>query len=124
MSYILKVEQEERIDKFEDFRIDDYKWKDAYQKIHNFIISNYTNFTANNNLFDSWIDVDYWLCGLIFWILFEKKTIITADNRLFEDIKSEIGKARNKYSKTPNQLGNLRERMKKSIEIYSRYVQE
>ena len=125
VSYILKVEQEERIDKFENFRIDDYKWKDAYQKIHNFIISNCTNFTADNKLlFDSWIDVDYWLCGLIFWILFKGKTITTADNKLFEDIKSEIEKARNKYPKTPNQLGNLRERMKDSIEIYSRYVQE
>jgi hypothetical protein len=126
VSFILEEELEERIDKFNGFEFDEYDWKNAYKTIYNFIQENYTKFTNDNNkTFNSWIESDYWLCGLIFWVLFKKQRIKEGDKEeLFKEIKEQIEKAKNKYSKTPNQLGNLRERMKDSIEIYSRYVQE
>lgn len=126
VSFILEEELEERTDKFNGFEFDEYDWKNAYKTIYNFIQENYTKFTNDNNkTFNSWIESDYWLCGLIFWVLFKKQRIKEGDKEeLFKEIKEQIEKAKNKYSKTPNQLGNLRERMKDSIEIYSRYVQE
>lgn len=76
------------------------------------------------------IDADYWLFGLIYIIIFKGKNI-SADklDELQEKIKGRIEakkyeseKNNNSYSKSPNRLGNLRERLGESIDIYKKYA--
>ena len=75
--------------------------------------------------FGSWIDADLWLFGLIYHVVFEGKTL-TSDEKLLERLKGEIDKeiARKNedYQRRSNSIGNLRERINKSIEMYKEYV--
>ncbi len=71
--------------------------------------------------FKSWIDADYWMFGLIYNILFKGKSFVIKTG-LINDIKNaiEAKKADTAYSKSPNRLGYLRERLVDSIEIFNR----
>ena len=74
---------------------------------------------VNGNSFKSWIDADYWLFGLIYIILFkgEEITITTSlVNTIIQTIESK--KLDQNYTKTPNRLVHLRERLIESINIY------
>ena len=77
------------------------------------------------NAFKGWIDADYWLFGLLYWVLYEGKSVNYNDEKLIASILTEISeKKRNiDYSKNPNRLGNLRSRIISSIRIYEDYVQ-
>lgn len=73
----------------------------------------------SSKLFTSWIDADYWLFGLIYFVLFEDKKVIINEN-LAGKIRKSIESKRNDraYSKSPNRLSNLRDRVSESISIY------
>ena len=79
----------------------------------------------DKNAFTSWIDADYWLFGLIYQIVFKGKTLVADKAALITSMGREIrSKKRDAvYSKSPNRLGNLRERMERSIKLIGRYVQ-
>ncbi len=77
--------------------------------------------------FTSIIDADFFLFGLIFYILFEDKAIQFSD-----DLKSNItkaienakkGKEGAKRRQSPNALNFTQQRIKKSLDIYKDYVQ-
>ena len=61
--------------------------------------------------------------GLIYWIGFKNKSIIS-DKSLIDKINTEISnkKSSEYYSKSPNLLKHLRERLKVSIQIYEEYA--
>ena len=86
------------------------------------------------NSFSTWIEADYWLFGLIYYIIFDGKrlsTTLTREKRggstttLQEEINAKIRskKGNGDYIRNTNRLGNLRERLKDSCEIYNHYVQ-
>lgn len=76
--------------------------------------------------YSSIIDVDITLFGLIYFIVFEKKEIdYTKKESIFKEINKEIEKIRRedtKHVKNPAAFKYLRYRVKRSIEIYARYV--
>lgn len=75
--------------------------------------------------FSSLISADYWLYGLIYHIVFIGKKLNDDVTNLVNELKTEIHTKINDktgYAKSPNQLGLLRDRIKKSVKIYSKYV--
>lgn len=75
-------------------------------------------------IFYSIIDLDMYFFGLIYTMVFEKKQIdVTRKEELKEEIKSKIQEYKNdlKHTKSPSNLGHLRERISSSIDIYSKY---
>ena len=79
------------------------------------------------NAFTSWIDADYWLFGLLYYVVFKGKKL-SKEKELIAELKKEILTKRSlpkddDYAKNPNRLGNLRDRMKLSIDIYGRYAE-
>ena len=76
--------------------------------------------------YGSIIDVDITLFGLIYFIVFEKKEIdYSKKESIFKEINKEIEKIRRedtRHVKNPAAFKYLRYRVKRSIEIYARYV--
>ncbi|MCL2888462.1 MAG: DUF262 domain-containing protein [Elusimicrobia bacterium] len=71
------------------------------------------------------VDADYYLFGLIYFVLFENKRIDTNKvNNLDKDIKQAISDAKEKEKRQPAALKYLTSRVKKSIEIYGRYIKD
>ena len=130
VSSIVGVEQEDNETKFDGFDFDtvfpDDCWKQRFEVLRDAINALKPNLGLNkDNAFTSWIDADYWLFGLIYYLVFEGKTLKPDTSGMVTEL-SQIIKAKRddkNYSKTPNRLGNLRERMKESIEIVKKYVQ-
>ena len=129
VSFVVGLEQENRIDKFEGFSFNEMfandLWSERYERIRIVIdgIKGKMGLDEKKTAFKGWIDADYWLFGLLYWMLFEGKDISFDDNL----IKSMSDKITNKkkdwyYSKNPNRLGNLRERIDASINIYKEYA--
>ena len=134
VSYIVGIEGT-RADLFGGFKFEEVfpnnSWKDCFLKAKETIdvLQNEMDLESKNNilLFKSWIDADYWLFGLLYFILFEKKSIdMTNSNSLANRIKEEIQEKKrdgtSSYVKAPNRLGYLRERISHSIDIYKDYV--
>lgn len=79
------------------------------------------------NQFNSIIEIDIYLFGLIYCIIFENKTIDTARKtdliaqlqEAMSDFRDESG-----HKKAPSALKYLRARMDRSIEIYDEYTNE
>lgn len=74
--------------------------------------------------FDSIIDVDMYFFGIIYLVLFKNKNVaIDRKNILNPKLEDSIKKFREDkdYSRAPNNLGNLRSRISKSIEIYEEF---
>jgi hypothetical protein len=77
------------------------------------------------NQFPSIIDSDMYLFGLIYEIVFEKKTI---DDTKLEELKQKleskinIYKSNSSHKKTPSALKYLRYRLEESINIYKSYL--
>lgn len=75
--------------------------------------------------FQSIIDLDMHLFGLIFAIVFKNKSIdLTKESELKTRLESNISEFRNNHShaKAPSNLRHLRARIEKSIQIYSEYA--
>lgn len=130
VSCIVGVDQEYNEDKFDGFDFEavfpDGCWKQRFVVLHDAITSLRPNMALNkDNAFTSWIDADYWLFGLIFNIVFEGKQLKDDTSGLVTEITNKINNKRSDpyYAKAPNRLGNLRERMRESIEIVVKYVQ-
>lgn len=129
VSYLVGLEQSDRPGKFEDFKFDtvfpNKCWKNRFRQIRNCITSQKSNMgLSDREAFGSWIDADYWLFGLIYWVLFEGKTINFVPELIYA-IKKAITNVRNagsEYTRTPNLLGNLRARLQESIDIYNGYA--
>lgn len=132
VSYILQLDQEDRYDKFNGFNFDEVfindSWKERYKKLKDSVerMKNEWNLETKDNksAFLSWIDADYWSYGLIYHIVFEGKELNDEINQLFAKVKKAIRSKKNDpgYSKTPNGLTNLRDRIQDSIKIYRSYV--
>jgi hypothetical protein len=125
VSYILGLDQQTRTGKFDGFKdkapYKDGIWKTRYKKLHEQV----EKLKNKMGRFASVIDADYWLFGLIFYVLFEGKELKDGvlDN-LGEDIRKKIkeAKAKDNHRSRPNQLSYLRNRIDESIEIYREYV--
>ena len=98
VSYILQLEQESRTDKFDAFRFDNVfpncEFIDRFVRLRNWIQENKKNFNLDEkkDAFTSWVDADYWLFGLIYWIVFKNKSI-TSDKSLIDKISEFIPEA-------------------------------
>ena len=133
VAYIVGLKQEMREDKFDSFKIDTVLpngcWKERFIQIATFLERNKKrmNLDVKTYAYTSWIDADYWLFGLLYWVLFKGKSIINADVLLLnvgmEIVDKRTPKDGNDYSRNPNRLGNLRERIQRSIELYQPHVQ-
>lgn len=132
VSYILQLDQEDRSEKFSGFKFGEVfinnSWKVRYKKLKESVerMKNEWNLETKDNksAFISWIDADYWLYGLIYHIVFEGKDLNDEINQLFTKVKKAIKSKKTDpgYSKTPNGLTNLRNRIQDSIKIYQSYV--
>ncbi len=130
VSSIVGVEQEEYEKKFDGFDFDTVFpgdcWKQRFIILRDAINALKLDLGLNkDNAFTSWIDADYWLFGLIYYLVFEGKTLKKDTSGLVKELNKKIKAKRGDdyYSKSPNRLGYLRERMKESIDIVSKYVQ-
>jgi len=129
VSFIVGLEQENRVDKFDNFVFNKIFPNDCWQERFELIkksldsVKDLIGLEAKKNAFKGWIDADYWLFGLLYWILFEGKEIVF-DDELIKSISEEIQNKKDDtyYSKNPNRLGNLRERISRSIQLYERYA--
>lgn len=138
--YLLGIEQEDRVDKFNDFHFEECfptdAWKsrfvslkDALQRVRPILE------LKNGRSFGTWFEADYWLFGLFYFILFEGKLLKEDLTRVDESGKSislaeEVGKKIKAYKddsyllKNANRLGYVRIRLVESCNIFSQYVQE
>lgn len=132
VSYLLGLEQEDREWKFDGFSFSDafpqQCWKERYERLRESIERLRPLFRMaekDKNAFVSWIDADYWLFGLIYAIVFAGKTFKEDLTGIDKKINDEISEKKewDYYAKSPNRLGNLRERIGRSINIIWEYVQ-
>lgn len=133
VSFILGLDQEDFPTKFDGFVINDVfpdgSWKTRYKTLQESTIALKEKIPLGKSKvkgnFDSWIDVDYYLFGLIYFVLFEGKSI-SLEESLIKQIQSQINEKRkdkeSSYVKGPNRVGNLRNRLIGSINIYSKYT--
>ena len=134
VSFIVGIEQESHEDKFDGFEMDktfpNECWKERFKVLKTIIAELKEKLKSSKDKaksnFDSWIDADYYLFGLIYYVLFEDKKITLTDS-LIDELKSKINVIRqdklSSYSKSPNRLGYLRERLNDSIQIYAKYTE-
>lgn len=129
VSFLLNIEQESRDDKFNGFKFNEVfpnkEWKQRLIRLRQAIDSLKNHFDLNErHAFKSWIDADYWLFGLIYQVLFRNKELGTDLIRLYSSIRNKIESKKNDplYKRTPNGLGNIRQRLAESINLYGRYV--
>ena len=129
VSYIVNLEQDDRTDKFNKFDFDktfpNNDWLQLYDSLYNSLnsIKVQLGLDAKRQAFTSWVDADYWLFGLIYFVLFERKTI-QFEKKLIDELAKVIKEKRDdeNYSKNTNRLNNLRNRIQSSINIYSAYA--
>lgn len=129
VSYIVNLEQDDRTDKFNKFDFDktfpNNDWLQLYDSLYNSLnsIKVQLGLDAKRQAFTSWVDADYWLFGLIYFVLFERKTI-QFEEKLIDELAKVIKEKRvdDNYSKNTNRLNNLRDRIQSSIDIYSAYA--
>lgn len=128
VSYIVKLEQEYRKDKFDGFDIErtfpNHVWRERFVEVRSFLERNKRKLGLDEKCqaFTSWIEADYWLYGLLYFVLFKGKRI-TGEDKLLSEVHQEIkekryGSDETDYARNPNRLGNLRERISRSIELY------
>lgn len=129
VSYLLGLEQESYPHKFDGITMSglfpNNEWKQRFSTLRESVEKLKDSFQLDDKTaFSSWIDADYWLYGLIYQIVFEGKTLNVNHDLLSTQIRTKINEKRNDdyYSKNPNRLGNLRDRIEDSIRTYSHHV--
>lgn len=134
VSFIVGIEQESHEDKFNGFDMEtifpNNSWKERFKTLKTEIVELKDKINSSKEKsksdFDSWIDADYYLFGLIYYVLFEGLKVILSDS-LINDLQSIINEKRqdklSSYSRSPNRLGYLRERLNDSIVIYGKYTE-
>lgn len=133
ISFIINIEQESHEEKFNGFSMDVTFPNDCWKERFKTLKTKTAEIREKINLkkektksnFDSWIDADYYLFGLIYYVLFENLNVNLTDS-LINDLRTAIEEKRKdtSYSRSPNRLGNLRERLNDSIQIYKKYTTE
>lgn len=138
VSYILGIEQEDRVDKFDRFDFAATFPDDVWQERFNTLKSTITHMKLrmglkDNRIFSSWYEADYWLFGLMYYVLFEGRKIreeyVAVDYRgrhvsLKSEIEAAIDRMRSEPSflKNSNRVTFIRNRLVESCNIYSSYV--
>lgn len=134
VSFIVGIEQESHEEKFKGFDMGvvfpNNSWKERFKTLKTKIgeLKEKINSSKEKSKsdFDSWIDADYYLFGLIYYVLFEGLKVNLTDS-LINDLQSIIDEKRqdklSSYSRSPNRLGYLRERLNDSIQIYAKYTE-
>ena len=130
VSYLMGLDQESSGNKFNEFNMNttfpDNCWAQRFEILKAAVTELKPDMGLNDkNAFTSWIDADYWLFGLIYQIVFKGKTLVDDKAALITSVSREISRKKRDadYAKSPNRLGNLRERMVKSITLIGRHVQ-
>ena len=132
VSYLLGLEQEDREQKFDGFSMEAtfprQCWRQRYVVLRESVERLNPLFMLTGkgkNAFASWIDADYWLFGLIYHIVFAGKTLKDDLTGLDRAIAGEVEEKKkgDYYAKAPNRLGNLRDRLDRSLAIIGAYVQ-
>ena len=134
VSFIINIEQENHEEKFNGFEMEttfpNECWKERFKVLRTKIaeLKKKINLSKGKTKsdFDSWIDADYYLFGLIYFVLFENSKLELTDS-LIGELQSVIAEKRkdklSAYSRSPNRLGNLRERLNDSIRIYTKHME-
>lgn len=131
VSYLLELEQEDREWKFDGFSFEEtfpqQCWKERYERLREAVERLRPMFKLaekKRDAFASWIDADYWLFGLIYAIVFAGMTLKDDLTGIDKVINDEIAEKKkwDYYAKAPNRLGNLRDRLDRSINIIRKYV--
>ena len=136
VSYIVNLEQESRKDKFNGFSMEkcfpNHEWKERFIKVREFLERNKAKLGLDekNDAFTSWIDADYWLFGLLDTVVFKGKSLVKEDeltakliNEISEKRQQKEGEQASEYQRNPNRIGNLRDRIGRSLSIYASYAQ-
>ena len=130
VSYLMGLDQESNGNKFNEFNMNTTFpgncWAQRFETLKAAVTELKPNMGLNDkNAFASWIDADYWLFGLIYQIVFKGNTLVDDKAALIASMSREISRKKRDadYSKSPNRLGNLRDRMESSINLIGRYVQ-
>lgn len=139
VSYILNIEQEDRINKFDGFDFNTVFptdiWKSRFDVMYEAITKLKPSMPLKDGKsFSAWYEADYWLFGLIYHILFDGKQLketLTRINKagriksLQEEISDRIriDKKDPSFAKNTNRLGYIRSRLVASYSIFSQYVQ-
>lgn len=130
VSYILNLDQESRTDKFDRFNFKTAfgteGWEERFKRLSETVAALKDKMILDKkyqDAFPSWIDADYWLFGLIYWIVFHGTEIDVA-NDWSKEITTKINKAKKSesYNRAPNRLGNIRERLEDSISIIGKHL--
>ena len=132
------LEQEGRKDKFNGFSMErtfpNQEWRERFEEVHSFLLRNKRRLGIDDekfrDSFTSWIDADYWLYGLLYYVVFKGRHIEREED-LIEEVRKEVWAKRRtrenglltEYQRNPNRLGNLRERIVRSLEIYRHYAE-
>lgn len=135
----LGLDEEGRANKFDGCKIEDLfpngVWKERFRVLRETIskLKPYM-FDKEETSFSSWINADYWLFGVIYFVLFLGYTIIeNKEQELDKDINNKIEEKRwdtnedgkktpSNYARNANRLGYVRERVADSINIYKKYI--
>ena len=99
-----------------------YNYSDAINEILH-VLSN----IKDSQKFPSIIDADFYLFGLIFWLLFMSKSFNASKfTQLHNNLEKEIEfvKKDSNYTRRPSSLGRLRNRLYKSILLYKDAILE
>ena len=130
VSYLMGLDQENNSSKFDGFNMNtsfpNNCWVQRFENLKTTVAELKPDMGLNDkNAFTSWIDADYWLFGLIYQIVFKGKTLVDDKTALITSVSGVIHNKRGDdyYLKSPNRLGNLRDRMEESIKLVGRYVQ-
>ena len=137
VSYILGIEQEDRVDKFDRFSFDtvfpNNTWKTRFGNLRDALLRIKPMIDLKDDIsFNAWYEADYWLFGLIYQILFKGKELNESlgrvvrgrDRTIKVDIKRQIDSDRSDatFSKNANRISYLRNRLVKSCNIFENYV--
>lgn len=119
--YIYSIVNDDATDLFEKFAsiFPGGNYQDRFNKLKQIIESLF-----DTKEFTSIIDLDVYLFGLVYKVVFENKSIdISKKEQLLDELKGVIQslKRDDSHKKSPGKLKYLKERIKQSIEVYNKY---
>lgn len=84
----------------------------------------YKNIFGNKKHYKNLVEADYYFFGLLFWQFFNKKNIIK-DINLVSELEEKAQELHTYYDgKNTGRLGAIRRRLRESIEIYEKYLED
>lgn len=129
VSYVQDLEEEDHPGKFGNFHFEsafkDNCWKGRYKALSEALKHLDKKIPrGKTGTLESWIVADYWLFGLMYHILFKGRMLNADIAGLERELSGAITgkKGDDTYTRAPNRLKNLRDRLADSIRIYQRHV--